>query len=158
MKILNLTQHAPTPEQVAAGVVEPEEGKKKIQRLLTFEDLPTAEEIQERAEALARVAEVLTKEYGHDSVMIGGAPYLMSALEKALKERGIKPLYAFSKREVVEETLPDGSVKKTQVFKHQGFVEVDDEYEYSSCIDCPLSYETGDLPTREVCEACRRYE
>ncbi len=34
--------------------------------------------------------------------------------------------------------------------------EVDDEY--SSCIDCPESYETGDLPTREECEACRRCE
>lgn len=124
MKILNLTQHRATPEQISAGVVEPEEGKKKIQRLLTFEDLPTPEVIQERAEALARVAELLTKEYSHDAVMVGGAPYLMSALEKALKERDLTPLYAFSKREVVEEQLSDGSVKKTQVFKHLGFVEV----------------------------------
>lgn len=125
MKILNLTQHFTTPEQVSAGVVEPaEEDKQMIQKLLTFEDLPTSGGIQKRAEALARVAEILTKEYSHDAVMVGGAPYLMSALEKALKERGIKPLYAFSRREVVEEQLPDGTVKKTQVFKHLGFVEV----------------------------------
>jgi len=152
MRILNLTQHKPTPEQVSAGVVEPaEEDKQTIRNALTFDDLPTAEKIERRAQALAKVA----KRYC-DSAMIGGAPYLMSALERALKERGIKPLYAFSKREVVEEQLSDGSVKKTQVFKHLGFVEVDDEY--SSCIDCPESYETGDLPTREECETCRRCE
>ena len=85
MKILNLTQHKATPEQITAGVIEPaEEDKQMIQKLLTFKDLPTPEEIYEK----------------------------------------VKPLYAFSKREVVEEQLPDGSVRKTQVFKHLGFVEV----------------------------------
>ncbi len=122
MKILNLTQHKATPEQFAQGVVEPESPwKEGIQRALTFEDLPTPEEIQRRAEALAKIAD------GHDSAMIGGAPYLMSTLERELKKRGIKPLYAFSKREVVEEQLPDGSVRKTHVFKHLGFVEVKEE-------------------------------
>ena len=43
-------------------------------------------------------------------------------LEEALMKRGIVPLYAFSRREVVETPLPDGSVKKTQVFRHLGFV------------------------------------
>ena len=57
--------------------------------------------------------------------MIGGAPYLMSALERALKQRGVKPLYAFSLR-VSEDVLDEstGEVKKTLVFKHLGFLEV----------------------------------
>jgi len=125
-KILNLTQHKTTPDQLTAGVVDPESPwKEGIQRALTFEDLPTPEEIQRRAEALAKIAEITKGIYGHDAAMIGGAPYLMSALERELRKRGIKPLYAFSKREVVEEQLPDGTVRKTQVFKHLGFVEVE---------------------------------
>lgn len=46
----------------------------------------------------------------------------MSTLEKALQYTGITPVYAFSKRESKEEKLPDGSVKKINVFKHVGFV------------------------------------
>ena len=32
------------------------------------------------------------------------------------------PIYAFSVRESVEETLPDGTVHKTACFRHKGFV------------------------------------
>lgn len=39
MKILNLTQHTATADQVAAGVVEPKD-KKKIQEMLTFTEKP----------------------------------------------------------------------------------------------------------------------
>jgi hypothetical protein len=39
MKILNLTQHEATKEQVAAGGVEPLD-KEAVQRLLTFNNLP----------------------------------------------------------------------------------------------------------------------
>lgn len=54
--------------------------------------------------------------------MIGGAPYFMAPLETALEWRGIIPLYAFSKRECHEKRNPDGSVSKTMVFRHEGFV------------------------------------
>jgi hypothetical protein len=57
-------------------------------------------------------------------VMLGGAPYLMGALEKAVRECGFTPVYAFSQRESEEITQPDGSVRKVQVFRHCGFVEV----------------------------------
>ena len=56
--------------------------------------------------------------------MIGGAPYLMSALENALMAVGIKPLYSFSERVSMEETIADGTVRKTNVFRHVGFVEL----------------------------------
>ena len=55
--------------------------------------------------------------------MIGGAPFFMSALERALLDVGITPLYAFSIRESVEKAAEDGTVTKINVFKHVGFVE-----------------------------------
>jgi hypothetical protein len=119
MAILNLTQHVATEEQRAASVREPGQ-KAEVQRLLTFETLPSPEEVRCRAEALAELA----AEEGATFAMIGGAPFLMAPLEEALMGRGIAPLYAFSRRETAEEMLPDGSVKKTQLFRHAGFVPV----------------------------------
>ena len=116
--ILNLTQHQATPDQIAAGVVEPlGEEKARIQKLLTFTTCPSYEEVVERAEDIADLAEAL----GATRAMIGGAPVLMGALHHALTVRYILPGYAFSVRESVEEVQPDGSVRKTQVFKHTGF-------------------------------------
>jgi hypothetical protein len=45
----------------------------------------------------------------------------MGVLEQSLRQRGIRPAYAFSMRESAEKTLPDGSVQKINVFKHVGF-------------------------------------
>jgi hypothetical protein len=130
--ILNLTQHVSTAEQKAQLVVEPRMCKAKIQKLLTFEEIPTKEEIEARAKELARIAVSEASHYAGDTdneiwitrVMIGGAPYLMGALEKAVRVMGFTPVYAFSKRESEEIPQPDGSVKKIQVFRHVGFVEV----------------------------------
>lgn len=119
MIILNMTQHDSTPEQGAQGVVEPED-KAAVRSLLTFTTIPSKEEVVERAEKLADAA----FHAGAEAAMIGGAPYLMSALERALKAKGVKPLYAFSVRESADVTQPDGSVRKVAVFRHAGFVEV----------------------------------
>ncbi len=115
MSIINLTQHIATPEQNNAGVVEPYD-KKDIQALLTFDTLPTALEIGERARKLANIAK------GHDSAMIGGAGYLMPALEHQLRLMGVQPLHAFTRRTVRETVLPDGTTKKESLFVHDGFV------------------------------------
>ncbi len=118
MQILNLTQHVATADQIAAGVVEPAD-KQLVQALITFDDLPGELEIKAKAQSLAQMA----RGDGFDAVMIGGAPFFMAPLQDALQERGIKVLYAFSVRESRDEKLPDGSVKKTQVFRHAGWVE-----------------------------------
>jgi hypothetical protein len=119
MKILNLTQHSATPDQILAGVVDlPESDRDSLKRLLTFETLPTAAEIVERANAIAAMEE--GGEYLH--AMIGGAPYLMAPLERALRSVGVYPVYAFSTRESVEQAEPDGTVRKINVFRHAGFV------------------------------------
>jgi len=125
--ILNLTQHQATKEQVEAGVVEPTE-KEYIQKLLTFEDMPSRDEIKKRAKLLAGYAHLWLSRNGIDKyhdrkALIGGAPFLMSALENELRKHRIKPLYAFSKR-VSEEKEVDGKIVKTNVFKHIGFVKV----------------------------------
>lgn len=122
-KVLNLTQHNATPDQMQAGVVEPE-GKAEIRELLTFEELPTDRHVWERACTLARLARVECEKLGAKKVMIGGAPFLMAYLQRALNLHGLDAVFAFSKRVTVEEPQPDGTVKKTQIFKHEGFVEL----------------------------------
>lgn len=142
---VNLTQHPATPEQLAAGIYDPTpEERDLIVKLLTFEECPDTHEIEDRAAELAleayaivhrHIRETMSEEeqmaivrggYGsfNMNAMIGGAPYLMSALEKALVDYGVCPYYAFSRRESVEETMPDGSVRKTAVFRHAGFIQM----------------------------------
>lgn len=134
--VINMTQHKATDEQVAEGVMDieslaqriasgdkyagtsPEEARERLVGLLTFAAIESGDAIRHRAELLADLA----VEVGAKGALIGGAPYLMGPLESALKDRGIVPLYSFTERVSVEETLPDGSVKKTNVFKHVGFV------------------------------------
>jgi len=125
MKILNMTQHAPTKEQKEAGVIEPTgEDKEVIKSYLTFNSLPNKRNIKIRAKALSDIAFKYHLENGIRKVLIGGAPYLMSSLERSLIAKGLTPVYAFSKRVSKEITLPDGSVEKKMLFKHEGFISI----------------------------------
>lgn len=123
MKILNLTQHVATPPQVEAGVYEPKD-KERVKNLLTFEKMPNGDTIWTRAATLAEVAdeECVFDENGERNAMIGGAPYLMSALEVKLLERNVFPQYSYSDRVSVEVHNADGSVTKKQDFKHIDFI------------------------------------
>lgn len=147
MLIYNLTQHDATEEQLKHGVIDLPIGLKiQIKQLLTFNDLPSSIELNSRAVTIANLINVhiyseykaveqlayelgkhsviktLTNTYKHPCVMIGGAPYFMPYLEKALKELYITPVYAFSKRVSVETINETGEVIKTNVFKHEGFI------------------------------------
>ena len=120
MSILNFTQHAATAEQLDAGVIDlMQHDLASLKALLNFVGLPTADEIYERAYAIAALAENLFAE----TVMVGGAPFLMPVLQKALQMRGITVLYAFSERVSIEKIV-NGVVVKTNEFKHIGFIEV----------------------------------
>ena len=120
MAILNFTQHAATAEQLEAGVIDlMQHDLASLKALLNFVGLPTADEIYERAYAIAALAENLFAE----TVMVGGAPFLMPVLQKALQMRGITVLYAFSERVSIEKIV-NGVVVKTNEFKHIGFIEV----------------------------------
>lgn len=124
MAILNLTQHPATVEQIAAGVLDvPPARRARLLDLLTVEALPTWEDLDDRAGALAALALRVLGDDDDPQALIGGAPFLMAPLERALWDAGIAPTYAFSRRESVETVGADGSVRKTAVFRHAGFVQ-----------------------------------
>ena len=121
--IVNLTQHASSAEQIEAGVIDMV-GKdlESLKALLTFEELPSAAEIDRRAREITRLAKDALFGQPERKAMIGGALWLMAPLTFYLKAAGINPVFAFSKRESVERVV-DGKTVKTNVFKHIGFVE-----------------------------------
>lgn len=124
--ILNATQHVATPEQMEAGLINPApELAQDIRALLTFEAMPSPQDIYAAATQLSGLVASWagSLESKPTKVMIGGAPWFMSPLETALRKVGMQPVYAFSRRESVEITEPDGSVVKAMVFRHQGFIE-----------------------------------
>ena len=120
--ILNLTQHAASAEQIEAGVIDIV-GKdlESLKALLTFKDIPSAAEIDRRAREITRLAKDALFGQPERKAMIGGALWLMAPLSFYRKAAGISPVFAFSKRESVEEVI-DGKTVKTNVFKHVGFV------------------------------------
>lgn len=135
--IINLTQHKMTGDQyqyngtklkelISEIPEEQEDHEKELKALLNFHELPTKDSINLRVMQITAYAldyfmgaDVENNRYA----LIGGAPYLTAPLAEMLKKVGIIPLYAFSKRESVETVQPDGSVIKTSVFKHAGYVE-----------------------------------
>jgi hypothetical protein len=127
--IINVTQHDATPDQIAAGVVELlPQYKEAVRGALTFSELPNHQNKLLHSRA-AQIAQLVLNQFlmhhvpkGERLAMIGGAPFFMSHLEMALFEASICPVYAFSQRVSEETNQADGSVKKTQVFKHEGFV------------------------------------
>jgi hypothetical protein len=114
--MINLTQHNPTPDQIAAGVVTPHNAD-AIRWLLTFEVPPSRETLFATAKAMAwaaieRSAYIDWDEDDWDE-----------DVEIALRAQGFTPYYAFSVRDSVDQTQPDGSVQKVAVFRHIGFIE-----------------------------------
>jgi hypothetical protein len=128
--IINLTQHLATQEQKDVGVRDViSKRQDRLHELLTFDTLPTVQELRGRASQLYQLfeEETLYDDWSTEMqfwphVMIGGAPYLMSHLEERFLAEGIVVLYAFSQRKRIEEQQADGSVVKRTVFVHEGFV------------------------------------
>lgn len=122
--IVNLTQHAASPDQVAVGVIDMPAGDRTLlAQWLTFDELPVTGTIGWRAECIADVAEMGDAPEPPHAAMIGGAPWLMGPLAAALRSKGIAPVFAFSARESVDVEQADGSILKTAVFRHLGWVD-----------------------------------
>jgi len=117
--ILNLTQHEPTPEQVADGVGQP---IPEVVAFLTFETLPDMAEVESRAKHIAWLAAKAAGNAPSVRAMIGGAPYLMRPLEQALRCHGIRPIYSYLEQVCWETDLQCGSVELKRVFRHSGWV------------------------------------
>lgn len=122
-RIWNATQHAATADQKSQGVVDlPEEARVGLAKVLTFEELPTAEQLRIRSVMVIGCILAAGAKAG-DRVMLGGAPFFMEELSHAARELDLVPVFAFSKRESVEKQMPDGTVQKVAIFRHLGFVE-----------------------------------
>lgn len=138
MVILNLTQHNPTPEQIEAGVVNlPDEMWARVRELLTFEEIPNANQMASNAREIASIAAEFFVESSASednmfmgAAMIGGAPYFMPFLVNTLMAFRIIPLFSFTKRVSVEEHQPDGTVVKRTVFRHEGWVDITGAWEF----------------------------
>ena len=132
--VVNLTQHAFSADQLAefqlAGVEVIDLDTVHIRAQISFESMPSRDEITQRARDLARwvwtqvealeakgIVDVSRPIYA----MIGGAPFFMGPFERALSACDMAPCYAFSKRVAVEDPATG---QKTSVFKHEGFVVV----------------------------------
>jgi hypothetical protein len=117
----NFTQHPATPDQAAQGVQDLcDADRTEVAAHLTFNDIPTVVDQQARAALLVAIA----RKVHATTVMLGGAPFFMGTLERAFLRAGIRPVYAFSRRETSEYQDGSSNVIKTNVFKHVGFVEV----------------------------------
>lgn len=116
--IINLTQHPATADQVAAGVTaNPPAGWGEV---ATFDDLDPETVGRQVGEAV-NFAIHAARAAGAQTAMIGGALWLMAPLAAGLRKAGVTPVFAASRRESVEETTPDGVVKRA-VFRHIGFI------------------------------------
>jgi hypothetical protein len=131
MVILNLTQHNPTPEQIEAGVVNlPDEMWVRVRELLTFEEIPNANQMASNAwEITSIAAEFFASGASEDNMfkgaaMIGGAPYFMTFLVSILMVFRIIPLFSFTRRVSVETHQPGGTVEKRAVFRYEGWVDI----------------------------------
>lgn len=125
--IINATQHLATEEQRAAGVIDLDGATcERVKEYMTFDSIPDHEDLHYFAAAIIEEIVRFAKEHGltpkSTCLMLGGAPFFMSALERACKSSDIDYVYAFSQRKSVEKQLPDGTVVKQNVFKHLGFV------------------------------------
>jgi len=121
--LINLTQHPLTDEQRNSVdyTIEPQ----GMDFYLNFDSLPTAELINDRAyEMFNCLMAMLPPNVKPEdcTVLLGGAPFFMSACERAATDYGFKYCYAFSKRVSEEVKQPDGTVKKVSVFKHEGWI------------------------------------
>lgn len=120
-KVCNLTQHKLTDEQVLdlyRRGFDATDIREQTDMAETFYTLPSHEEMVMKAERTADWAKGL----GFQAAVMGGAPYYMPYLEGALEFHGIRPIYAFTQRKVIEIPQEDGTVVKQSAFSHAGWV------------------------------------
>lgn len=141
---INLTQHELTQEQILELTSKgheiltlTESQQTEVKQLLNFEDIPSEQEMEFRANKIAQIVSdvVDASKYTITSVMIGGAPYFMSKLQHAIQGMEINYqgkhdlgicvscYYSFTKRVSQEHVNAQGETVKTSVFKHIGFVQ-----------------------------------
>jgi hypothetical protein len=121
MITFNMTQHEASAAQLKAGVVELAEiYKTTLLEALNFEGVPTSDDVAYSAQLIAGLMDEHDPDLtGQVQFMMGGAPYLMAALTQYAPV--YRMVFACSNRVSEEKHMPDGSVRKVNVFKHIGF-------------------------------------
>lgn len=116
MRILNATVHNATPEEIAAGVIEPAETDKAVLEFCqTFDELPSAEDLEHRAAVLADYISECAERYGCDAVLIDPPSFFAACLEQSLTLRGAKFCYPFG--------LPQcQGVARADSYRHVGLI------------------------------------
>ena len=128
VNVLSLMKHELTPDQIADGGFTSIILKDVIN---AFQDFPDMESVLESAGRASQLAFMVENLWEYDNtisrfkhVNIAGAGWFMVPLARELRERGFIPVQSFSARVADEVSQPDGSVKLTYTFVHQGWVEV----------------------------------
>lgn len=99
MSIINLTQYPTTVEMKKLGIVDLKESAyKTLLRHLVFMECPDKARIKEAAKNIAALAYTASVMYHTNKALIGGDPFLMPSLEKALRKLGIQPVYLFDNK------------------------------------------------------------
>lgn len=105
--ILNLSLTPTTTDQLTAGVIDlPPEEQAIARQLLTFEQLPSADDLSDRAEDLTELVTFSAlfddpTDSGNDgaplgtTIMIDGPPFFMEPLAQALRGAGYRPVFSF---------------------------------------------------------------
>lgn len=120
-KFFIIMQHTPTPEQRAEGAERfgeiVELGNKALLNVPEDPELGRDWFVQRATEILDAIGGV----WPGDTVMAMGQQQLALAVNAEARRRGACLVEAVTRRESVDESQPDGSVKKTNLFRHAGF-------------------------------------
>lgn len=130
---LNLTGTPCTPEMLDAGVVDlPADLLARLQRALSFDDIPVEDQIYERVSDITRIIrDAGGSPLGGTSVLLGGNhfPALLAALHFSLAiDCGISVRWAFAKTVHAEVTLPNGTKTGVPYQAYEGSVSLSPEY------------------------------
>lgn len=117
-----LFNHALTDDQIAdaresLGIDEFVELPKEL--IEAWGNVPP--ELEDLSEYIMQFIEFLESAKEGEYVLLSGDFGACHRLALWAKDRGLKPVYATTKREAVEVSLPNGGIEKKSVFKHIRF-------------------------------------
>ena len=126
MKIINLTG-LPSPEKLSdIEIIQlPEKLNEELKELLIFEQTPVKYELVQRAKEITSLAQEFIKANCKSPIliMITGAPFLMSYLEKELTETNIPFVHAYAVPRVeLSVNRDEGNIKSKLIFAIKGFI------------------------------------
>lgn len=119
MKIMNLTGKRASDVQISDGLIDPpEEMRVEILSLLGFNEPPDADLMRSRASKLSDIPVRMR----FRMALLDCPPYFVSALESALRQKGVLPVYSFEREVFVGDVLEDGALRSSIEKQHHKWV------------------------------------